>query len=158
MRLQAKRATILGKWPRLWFWAAIGALLSTNLILGAGVAEAGLTIVFEGLSSDQGAIMTALFDNPKDFKGKTGALRRDSLVVADGRCRWELTGLPPGRYAVAVYHDLNGNQTLDENFFGAPKEPYGFSNNARGTFGPPGFDEAVFTYQGGEQIISIRLE
>jgi uncharacterized protein (DUF2141 family) len=52
--------------------------------------------------------------------------------------------LPPGRYAVAAYVDNNRNGKQDKNFLGVPKEDYGFSNEARGRFGPPDFAEAAF--------------
>ena len=45
-------------------------------------------------------------------------------------------------YAFSFFHDLNNNKKLDTNFLGIPKEPYGFSNNKKGRFGPPKFSEA----------------
>jgi len=47
-----------------------------------------------------------------------------------------------GQYAIKVFHDENANGELDINFLGIPKESYGFSNHARGRFGPPPFAEA----------------
>ena len=52
-------------------------------------------------------------------------------------------GLKAGRYAVAMYHDVDGDESLDTNMLGIPREPYGFSNNAVGRFGPPSFDDAA---------------
>ncbi len=49
--------------------------------------------------------------------------------------------LPKGEYAVSVYHDLNGNEKLDKNFFGAPSEPYGFSRNFKPFMSAPKFDD-----------------
>jgi len=37
---------------------------------------------------------------------------------------------------------------MDNNFFGVPKEQYGFSNNARALFGPPDFENAAFVLKG----------
>ena len=54
-----------------------------------------------------------------------------------------LTNLDPGRYAIILVHDENGNGKLDTNALGVPTEPYGFSNNVRGFLGPPAFKEAV---------------
>ena len=50
--------------------------------------------------------------------------------------------VPPGVYAVAVYHDANSNGKLDANFLGIPKEGYGVSNDVRPRFRPPRFSEA----------------
>jgi uncharacterized protein (DUF2141 family) len=36
-------------------------------------------------------------------------------------------GVAPGKYAIAVIQDLNGNKKLDRNIVTKPKEPYGFS-------------------------------
>ena len=50
-----------------------------------------------------------------------------------------------GDYAIAIYHDVNGNGELDTNFFGVPNEPTGFSNDAEASFGPPEYKDAVIT-------------
>lgn len=65
--------------------------------------------------------------------------------------------LPPGQYAIASFYDENGNQKLDRNLAGFPKEKYGFSNNVRGTFGPPALSEQIFTFKA-DQTLSIRLQ
>jgi hypothetical protein len=45
--------------------------------------------------------------------------------------------------AIGVYIDENENGKLDTNFFGIPKEQYGFSNNTK-AFGIPKFEAAAF--------------
>ena len=52
--------------------------------------------------------------------------------------------VPAGTWAVLAYQDENGNGELDRNLIGIPKEPYGFSRDARSKFGPPGFEDAAF--------------
>jgi len=51
--------------------------------------------------------------------------------------------VPPGRYAAVVIHDENSNMKLDRNFFGIPKEGFGFSNNPRVRFSAPSFQSAT---------------
>ena len=60
--------------------------------------------------------------------------------------------IPEGEYAVTVFQDLNDNGKLDTKLIGIPKEPYGFSNNARGTIGPPKYDSAKFSVKGDTEI------
>jgi uncharacterized protein (DUF2141 family) len=67
-------------------------------------------------------------------------------------------GLPPGKYAVSAYADANGNGRLDRNFLGMPSEQYGFSNNARGRFGPPAFAEAAVELGDGTVAQTIQLQ
>jgi uncharacterized protein (DUF2141 family) len=67
-------------------------------------------------------------------------------------------GVPKGSYALSAFHDQNENGKLDTNFMGLPIEDYGTSRNARGTFGPPSFDDAKFTYRGGRQRLEAELK
>ena len=62
--------------------------------------------------------------------------------------------IPPGIYGLSAFHDKNNNGKLDTNLLSIPSEDYGASNNARGTFGPPSFEDAKFAYRGGY----LRLE
>jgi uncharacterized protein (DUF2141 family) len=84
------------------------------------------------------------------FKGAVVKALSDSQIIT-------VPDFPDGIYAVASYADSNGNARLDTNFFGRPTEPYGFSNNARGTFGPPRFTEAAFEVNGQSAMQSIQL-
>ena len=66
--------------------------------------------------------------------------------------------LPAGEYSAVVYHDLNGNGKLDTWFYGKPKEPYGFSNNARSAFGIPSFEESRFVVNSAETRLIITVK
>lgn len=52
--------------------------------------------------------------------------------------------LPKGTYAFSVYIDANGNKKLDKNMFGAPKEPFGFSNSFKPKLSAPKFNQCSF--------------
>ena len=83
---------------------------------------------------------------------------REALPATIGRRDWHsvrILDLPPGRYALAVYVDRNGNGKLDRGMFGIPSEPYGFSNGG-GAFGPPEFGEAQVEL--GEADMTIRID
>ena len=82
---------------------------------------------------------------------------RSADVDADGDARLVFEGLPPGDYAIAVIYDKNANGKLDTGLFRIPKEKVGFSNNARGRFGPAKWDAARFTLSDAETQITIQL-
>jgi len=56
-----------------------------------------------------------------------------------------------------VTHDANGNGKLDRNLLGMPTEGVGASNDARGVVGPPKFDAAKFTFDGGSLTLTITV-
>ena len=61
--------------------------------------------------------------------------------------------LQKGTYGVKVLIDTNGNADIDLNFFGLPKEQFGFSNNVLGLFGAPKFIKASFELNMDKKII-----
>ena len=66
--------------------------------------------------------------------------------------------MPAGPLAASAYQDLNRNQKLDTGFAGIPKEPYGFSNGARGRFGPASFDDAAVKVTAPLTKLEIKLK
>ena len=79
------------------------------------------------------------------------------LPARKGVVRAVIGDLPPGTYAISVYHDANGNQELDTNMLGMPREGYGFSNDARGVAGPPSFQAASFKIGADPAVVDLRL-
>jgi uncharacterized protein (DUF2141 family) len=118
--------------------------------------EGELRVNIVGLKSSEGQVRVALFDSEKTFLHEP--LKSGSLTIEHAQCHWQVKGLPPGSYALAVYQDRNGNGKLDHNMFGIPIEPYGFSNNARGVMGPPDFRDACFQVTGSSTRIELRVE
>jgi uncharacterized protein (DUF2141 family) len=74
-----------------------------------------------------------------------------------GRQATETFQVPPGRYGIVVIHDENENQKLDRNFFGIPKEGFGFSNNPRIFFSAPSWQAASTTITCPVTRVEIRL-
>ncbi len=128
------------------------------LLTGVGVpAEAGVVeIHVKGIASPEGRLFVGLFRPEDDFPQQKQAYQGVVVVVENQETATRFADVPDGTYAVAVYHDTNGNGELDRNLFGVPKEDYGFSNNARGSFGAPAFKEAAFEH-GGTTRIAIDL-
>lgn len=72
---------------------------------------------------------------------RSRAVVQGGFAIGD-RQATETFQVPPGRYAIVVIHDENENQKLDRNFFGIPKEGFGFSNNPRVIFSAPSWQTA----------------
>ena len=121
------------------------------------VAQNRLDVRVEGVESSSGVIRVALFTSKEGFLKKEHVYRAQSARAEQGTTRLLLEDLPPGEYALAVFHDLNENKLLDTNWIGMPKEPMGFSNARMKTFGPPSFEECrVDLWE--DRAIAVRLE
>ena len=121
-----------------------------------GVLEIKITNIENG----SGTIYIAILDSAEDwlksdseskpFRDATQTVSStDNLLVSIG-------DLPPGKYAISLFHDLDGDAEMDTNFIGYPKEPFGFSA-PMGKFGPPKFDEAAIEFSGENDSVEIPL-
>jgi uncharacterized protein (DUF2141 family) len=121
-------------------------------------ATATLVVEVEGLKDDAGKVHAALYASEDGFPTKPEkALRQADAPILAGRARVAFEGIPPGGYAVAVYHDENGNDRLDTGFLGIPTEGLAASNDAKGFMGPPSFEKARVEVRPGENRITVRV-
>lgn len=87
-----------------------------------------------------------VFGNKVEPKfGKTPDIAEKETMTVD-------FDLVPGTYAIAIYQDEDGNGKLNKGLFGAPTEPYAFSNQARATFSAPKFKKASFEVKGDTEV------
>lgn len=102
-----------------------------------------IQVSIKQFKSDNGQVMARLFNRADAFPTKAEkALAARKAQISNRQAELSFDGLPPGEYAIAVYHDENGNNELDTNWIGIPAEGLGASNNAKGSFGPPKFTDA----------------
>lgn len=111
-----------------------------------------LVITIENVSPGIGEIFVAVYDHPDSYLNEELAVFKKIIKATDSVQSIGFHDVPTGYYAIAVYQDLNSNGKLDTKTFGIPKEPFGFSNNARGRFGPPKFDATKFNFSGNMEI------
>jgi uncharacterized protein (DUF2141 family) len=129
------------------------AILSS--ILGAGFAQAAeLAIRIDNVENNDGQIMVALYDRAAYMKQP---VQTASVEAVAGTTMVQFKELAPGDYAVAVYHDANGNGRLDRNRMGMPVEMSGFSNDAQGFMGPPSFEAARLALPADGRSLTITL-
>jgi len=147
------------------FWLAALVLLSSAPAI-AGELRVGL----DGLRSPEGTVLIGLYDTAESFDAAIGLADKEGFLndpqrVAGAALRANpelvaaivFSNLAPGRYAAIVFHDENGNGRLDKNFWGVPTEPYGFSNDARGTLGPPSFADSAIELGDEDRAIVVTM-
>src|SRR5690606_21055507 len=99
-----------------------------------------IQVEVSGLKNNTGEVLISLYDNENFFPTDAdNAVSKHRAKIVNGTASVVITDLKFGRYAAAVMHDENKNEKLDVNGAGIPTEGFGFSNNAKGSFGPPSF-------------------
>ena len=132
--------------------AAMASLL--DIEAGAGVLEIRIT----DIRAAEGSIMMQVVDSEAAFDDQAPAAAQLILPAREPDVALSIDALPPGDYAMRVFHDVDGNGELDTNLVGMPAEPWGFSNDASGSFGPPSWRDARFVLgaDGAEQHIRLN--
>jgi uncharacterized protein (DUF2141 family) len=135
------------------------ALIGTGYAAASQTATGLLSVHLLGLRKDRGRGGCLLFRSEKGFPtDASAALQRVWCAIANGESRCRFVPVPIGSYAVACFHDENGNGKLDRGLFGIPKEGTVVSNRAKGFMGPPKFDDAKFSLAGGASELQLRME
>lgn len=129
------------------------ALALATLPAAANAADIAVTV--ENVKSTDGALMVALYASAEDYRKKS--LRGVQAAPAPGAVSVRFDGVPAGDYAIAMFHDRNGNGKLDSNLMGIPTEPYGFSGDQRPVVGPPDWQQAKFGVTEGGATVTVRL-
>ena len=129
--------------------------LSLPSLLLMSPAFAGTVTVEVRNIEAEGEMHLAIYDDANVFENDNGEKGGAAKGIVEGVIEEVGTGtatysfeLPNGTYAIGIFVDANYNNEMDRNFFGVPKEQYGFSNDAKGSFGPPSFKDASFTVSG----------
>jgi uncharacterized protein (DUF2141 family) len=108
-----------------------------------------------GLPNGEGMVSASLCTR-RNFT-KSGC-RTERVAARAGQVSVTFGEVAPGAYAVQVHHDQNNNGKMDFTFFGLPKEPYGFSRDAKPMLAPPKFDSASFEVTDGNVSLVINLQ
>lgn len=131
---------------------SISSLLLISIYSSSVFADT-LTVKISGIQPNSGNVLIGVFSNAKQFP--EGEPTQKALLKGIASSAQTSFNLPKGKYAVGVFQDRNNNELLDKNFFGIPKEQYGFSG--RPVFGKPNFNDAVIEIKDNLSI-SITLK
>lgn len=140
----------------------LSPLSLASLLLMSPAFAATVTVEVHNIEKN-GEMHLAIYDDAAVFENDNGEKGGAARGIIDGVIAEVGTGtatysfeLPKGTYAIGIFVDANYNNEMDRNFFGVPKEQYGFSNDAKGSFGPPSFKDASFTVSG-DITLAINL-
>src|SRR5215470_3916412 len=124
--------------------------------IAAGAAD--LTVTVNGIRNASGSISAGIYTSESSFAKAAEALVLVRIKAPHGTVGFTVHDLPPGKYAVAAYHDENGNGRLDFDPTGVPTEGYGVSNDARNPLAPPEFAKAAFELRDEKKSIAVNID
>ena len=113
-------------------------------------------MVAQGVRNSQGSVGFVVYRSKEGWPDKYDqAFLRKAAQARPGNVSVVLD-MPPGRYAVALLHDENGNKRLDRNASGRPSEGFGISNNPKVILKTPSFTAAAVDIACGDRVL-IRV-
>ncbi len=132
------------------------------LVLGfqqVGQSQSRIIADISNFDSNKGVCRACLFNNASSFKGESGSpVQCVQVAVSNNQSQVQFENIPAGTYAIFLFHDTNGNNKMDKNFMGIPKEGYGASQNKLPFASAPTFNDNKFTVNGGSTIrLNIKL-
>ncbi len=131
-------------------------LLAAALWLPLAASAADLRVTVSDGPTTPSTLYVALHDSAGTYAAMQ-PLASQTAPLRNGTAQIVFLGLPPGRYALRAFADENGNAKLDTNMLGIPTERYGFSKDAKGAMGPPGFDAVAFPVEATDIATTIHL-
>jgi uncharacterized protein (DUF2141 family) len=121
-------------------------------------ARASVLVRVNGVRSSRGFVVATLYgDQPDDFLKKGKRLARERVAARTGQVDVCVLAPGPGIYALAVFHDENGDMKLDRSWLGLPSEGYGLSNNPPPAWRWPRHSDSAFRVAGERVILDVDL-
>ncbi len=130
----------------------IAGILIAIMTFATGNGDANtLTVTIKNFANTDGKARVTLFDSEANFLNKG---KMQILDIADkSQLQVTFENVANGTYTLSIIHDENNNGELDTAIFGIPTEDYGFSNNAKGKFGPPAYKDCTFEVSGDKEVV-----
>lgn len=112
-----------------------------------------LKITVTNVNKLRGNIEVGIFNDEKFFLEKGKEYKTYTKSVTEDTIVFVITGLTKADYAISIYHDINADKVCNLNFFGIPKEPYGFSQNFKPKLSKPSFKDCKIELNNNKSIM-----
>ncbi len=138
--------------------------MGATAVAGGAVAAAcppegqRLQVDVAGVRNARGQVAVTVYpDVRRRFLAPGGRIARSRVPAAAGVTSACLAVPGPGWYAVAVYHDENGDRDFNRTRIGLPAEGFAFSNDAPTITGLPAFSAVRFRAGAGVHRLPVRM-
>lgn len=133
----------------------IGLIFGLAFILLSSISaqEYALTVHVSNIKEKKGKMIISVFNNLNDYLKEGKEYCKQIILVKDTFLRFTFHKLPKGKYAIALFHDLNEDGKCNKNLIGVPKEGFGFSTNKKPFLVAPSFDDVKIDIINDKSII-----
>ena len=122
------------------------------------LSNSSLTVTINGVKNQRGQVCLSLFSGGRGFPSSSDrAVAARCVKLENTPLTVKFENLKAGNYAIAAFHDANGDGTLNRNALGIPTEEVGFSQNPKILTGAPTFGDSAVLVAGPETNIQIKL-
>ena len=121
------------------------AIVSSSFKINSPAETYTISIKITNISNNKGTMQLQLYRSQKTFEAETPykTYRISKQNVSDKILFYQIKGLFPGDYGIALLDDENGNKKMDYGWV-YPKEGFGFSNYYHTGWSKPSFHEFNF--------------
>ena len=132
------------------------ATISTAALAG----ETGkIEVRVDAIRNNDGQVFVSLFNKAEGFPGGAeAAIQTLSAKQSDGQATVTFVDVPYGDYAIAAYHDEDGNGKMKTVYGTIPVEGIGISRDAKGIMGPPKFADARFALNSAAITVAVSIK
>ncbi len=142
-----------------WWLISLSCLSAMATPLAQAQLRSNLNVEVTGIRGNRGNLCIKVFSTAQGFPyGDQGVVKRQCNRIAEDTMSFNFPNLRSGSYAIAVYHDANGNGRFDRNSVGMPLEGYGFSQNPTVTNRAPSFGDCLVLLAGSGLTSRIRMQ
>lgn len=137
----------------------LGAIVIMFVALNVSHAET-INCQISGIRLKTGNILVGIFNSSSSFE-KRETIKSITLSkknAKNGILKFKVD-LPPGVYGLSILDDNNKSGEMEYNFFGIPKEGFGFSNYFHSGILSPNFEAFKFILNKGKSsFVKIRMK
>ena len=126
------------------FLLLVIAVFSSTALVADDQSGVTITVTVTNIPGAKGDLLVGFYDSEKSFTKEPLPQSPKTDLTSGNDVTAKISGVMPGKYAIAVVHDLNGNGKLDKTLIGMPKEPLAFSVIRTIPRGKPKFDACAF--------------
>ncbi len=130
-------------------------------LLSTPLYGANLSASVSGFENAQGHLRFALFSKARQEAFPRETDKADyvrDLEIRNGQAQVSLCDIPPGTYAVFLFHDSNDNGVVDHRWYGPPEEAFAYYRIFKVRLLPPEFDEVAFQVKDADIEMEIPLQ